>query len=106
MGIHISGLDTWIFFRLTFNQAGGLYIPLITVMMIQVRTFSQVGFNHKTVTVIVMVALMICVVIIITQNLGVTLTTQTTGSFRSFIVELQICNSPSTTGGIPPSVIS
>lgn len=28
------------------------------------------------------------------QNLGVTLTTQTTGSFRSFIVELQICNSP------------
>ncbi|EPS6129477.1 hypothetical protein ACVGDW_003688 [Escherichia coli] len=41
-----------------------------------------------------MVALMICVVIIITQNLGVTLTTQTTGSFRSFMVELQICNSP------------
>ncbi|MBN1033843.1 hypothetical protein INS74_24585, partial [Escherichia coli] len=28
------------------------------------------------------------------QNLGVTLTTQTTGSFRSFMVELQICNSP------------
>lgn len=27
------------------------------------------------------------------QNLGVALTTQTTGSFRSFIVELQICNS-------------
>lgn len=28
------------------------------------------------------------------QNMGITLTTQTTGSFRSFIVELQICNSP------------
>ncbi|EOC3674848.1 hypothetical protein ACI2SD_005509, partial [Escherichia coli] len=28
------------------------------------------------------------------QNLGVTLTTQTTGSFRNFMVELQICNSP------------
>ncbi|EHW7266789.1 hypothetical protein K3I38_002152 [Escherichia coli] len=28
------------------------------------------------------------------QNLGVALTTQTTGSFRNFMVELQICNSP------------
>ncbi|HGC4652332.1 TPA: hypothetical protein ACIYNV_005344, partial [Escherichia coli] len=26
MGIHISRLDTWLFFRLTFNQAGGLYL--------------------------------------------------------------------------------
>ncbi|EPB7222813.1 hypothetical protein ACRRO6_002606, partial [Escherichia coli] len=34
---------TWLFFRLNVNQAGGLYIPLITVMMIQVRTFSPVG---------------------------------------------------------------
>ncbi|EKY5035008.1 hypothetical protein QFW05_001001 [Escherichia coli] len=43
MGITISGLDTWLFFRLTVDQAGGLYIPLITIMMIQVRTFSPVG---------------------------------------------------------------
>ncbi len=28
------------------------------------------------------------------QNLGVALTTQTTGSFRNFMIELQICNSP------------
>ncbi|ENT2449884.1 hypothetical protein ACFEX3_002396, partial [Escherichia coli] len=39
MVIPISRLDTWLFFRLNVNQAGGLYIPLITVMMIQVRTF-------------------------------------------------------------------
>ncbi|EPS7547532.1 hypothetical protein ACVHMO_003430, partial [Escherichia coli] len=31
------------FFRLTFNQAGGVYIPLITVMMIQVRIFRPNG---------------------------------------------------------------
>ncbi|EKH59279.1 hypothetical protein ECNE037_1250 [Escherichia coli NE037] len=36
MVIPISRLDTWLFFRLNVNQAGGLYIPLITVMMIQV----------------------------------------------------------------------
>ncbi|HFO4377969.1 TPA: hypothetical protein ACHJWN_005644, partial [Escherichia coli] len=34
---------TGFFFRLTFDQAGGFYIPLITVMMIQMCTFSTNG---------------------------------------------------------------
>ncbi|HFV4895859.1 TPA: hypothetical protein ACH9PH_005521, partial [Escherichia coli] len=40
------------------------------------------------------------------QNLGVTLTTQTTGSFRSFMVELQICNSPTSQRNFALSGIS
>ncbi|EPM2067567.1 hypothetical protein ACTK65_004629, partial [Escherichia coli] len=47
------------FFRLTFNQAGGLYIPLITIMMIQVCAFSPNGVKAPTVTMFVMVALMV-----------------------------------------------
>ncbi|WP_171843240.1 hypothetical protein [Escherichia coli] len=38
MGIPITGLPGF-FFRLNVNQAGGFYIPLITVMMIQMCTF-------------------------------------------------------------------
>ncbi|EFJ7425864.1 hypothetical protein AX350_005400, partial [Escherichia coli] len=60
---------TGIFFRLNVNQAGGLYIPLITVMMIQVRTFSPSGVKAPTVTMFVVVALMVCVVIMTIQNL-------------------------------------
>ncbi|MFQ3505509.1 hypothetical protein P9431_26835, partial [Escherichia coli] len=48
-----------IFFRLTFNQAGGLYMPLITIMMIQVCTFSPNGVKAPTVTMFVMVASMV-----------------------------------------------
>lgn len=40
------------------------------------------------------------------QNLGVTLTTQTTGSFRNFMVELQICNSPTSQRNFALSGIS
>ncbi|EFK6140114.1 hypothetical protein ASV66_005043, partial [Escherichia coli] len=50
-------------------EAGGLYIPLITVMMIQVRTFSPSGVKAPTVTMFVVVALMVCVVIMTIQNL-------------------------------------
>ena len=69
MGIPISRLDTWLFFRLNVNQAGGLYIPLITVMMIQVRTFSPSGVKAPTVTMFVVVALMVCVVIMTIQTM-------------------------------------
>ncbi|EFK3058782.1 hypothetical protein A8322_002502 [Escherichia coli] len=58
---------TWFFFRLTFNQAGGFYIPLITVMMIQMCTFSTNGGKAPTVTMIAMVASMVCVVIMTIQ---------------------------------------
>ncbi|HFO8131751.1 TPA: hypothetical protein ACHKZS_005102, partial [Escherichia coli] len=40
------------------------------------------------------------------QNLGVAITTQTTGSFRSFMVELQICNSPTSQRNFALSGIS
>ncbi|MCW7343021.1 hypothetical protein [Escherichia coli] len=62
---HLPGF----FFRLNVNQAGGLYIPLITVMMIQVRTFFPSGVKAPTVTMFVVVALMVCVVIMTIQNL-------------------------------------
>ncbi|EHK1530513.1 hypothetical protein OHD51_26825 [Escherichia coli] len=58
---------TGFFFRLTFNQAGGSYIPLITVMMIQMCTFSTNGGKAPTVTMIAMVASMVCVVIMTIQ---------------------------------------
>ncbi|WP_157911803.1 hypothetical protein [Escherichia coli] len=58
---------TGFFFRLTFNQAGGFYIPLITVMMIQMCTFSTNGGKAPTVTMIAMVASMVCVVIMTIQ---------------------------------------
>ncbi len=66
MGIPITGLPDF-FFRLTFNQAGGFYIPLITVMMIQMCTFSTNGGKAPTVTMIAMVASMVCVVIMTIQ---------------------------------------
>lgn len=40
------------------------------------------------------------------QNLGVALTTQTTGSFRNFMVELQICKSPTSQRNFALSGIS
>ncbi|HGU4825789.1 TPA: hypothetical protein ACGCOG_RS24680, partial [Escherichia coli] len=40
------------------------------------------------------------------QNLGVALTTQTTGSFRNFMIELQICNSPTSQRNFALSGIS
>lgn len=58
---------TGIFARLNVNQAGGFYIPLITVMMIQVRTFLPSGVKAPTVTMFVVVALMVCVVIMTIQ---------------------------------------
>ncbi|EPV8978787.1 hypothetical protein ACWAZI_005374, partial [Escherichia coli] len=58
---------TGFFFRLTCNQAGGFYIPLITVMMIQMCTFSTNGGKAPTVTMIAMVASMVCVVIMTIQ---------------------------------------
>ncbi|EFA6339630.1 hypothetical protein [Escherichia coli] len=61
------GNPTGFFFRLTVNQAGGLYIPLITVMMIQMCTFSTNGGKAPTVTMIAMVASMVCVVIMTIQ---------------------------------------
>ncbi|EPE5058812.1 hypothetical protein ACSI04_001730, partial [Escherichia coli] len=63
---HIEN-PTGFFFRLTFNQAGGFYIPLITVMMIQMCTFSTNGGKAPTVTMIAMVASMVCVVIMTIQ---------------------------------------
>lgn len=78
---------TGIFARLNVNQAGGGWsachdVSLVVTLRHDVRS-PGCKLNYEN-----------FVVVSKPQNMGVTLTTQTTGSFRSFIVELQICNSP------------